>query len=727
MHTDQFTRRELLRVGGLVGGGFLLSAAWPTHAATLVGPSAGRAASGHWVTSWVRITADNVVTLILSQAEMGQGISTTLAALLADELGADWTSVKLETAPYDKAYENPKRTWMFTGNSESTQSFYDHITKMGATARHMLIEAAARRWRVAAQRCHTENSSVQLSGSGRQLTFGTLAAAAAKLAPPAAPSIKRTADLKLIGRALPRVDVPAKVDGSARFGIDIQQPGMLLAAVRCAPAAGGRLKHYDEALARSRPGVKAVVQLPDGVAVVADTWWRARSALLALNPQFEAGAGGNIDQASLIEQYSNALQHGPFSTAVNEGDAQALLNTAGAAVITADYRNPFQAHATMEPMNCVARVTPERCDIWAPTQGQELALFALKSVLGMQDEQISVLRSDYLGGGFGRRLLPDFVVQAALISKAVGATVKVIWDREEDISRDSYRPASFVRLTAALDSQGMPSALAARVVSPTILLPVFPTIQPVLDKTGVDPSCMEGMAEMAYRFEHRRVDFHLLKTAIRTSVMRTTGYGPNAFALESFVDELAAAARIDPVEYRRRLLTHDPRGLKVLERAAQLGNWGAPVGKGAGRGVAFSFAFGSYLCQVMDVEVAGDAVKVKRVATVVDCGRVLDPGIAAAGIEGGTVFGLAYAKSHVTFQHGAAVETNFHRYNMPYLAETPDLVTEFIEGGGELGGVGELSPVTVPPVLANAIFAATGKRIRSMPIGNDGFRLAAVA
>jgi len=662
--------------------------------------------------------------LIISQAEMGQGISTTLAALLADELGADWHSVKLETAPYDKAYENPKRNWMFTGNSESTQSFYDQITKMGATARYMLIEAAAKRWRVAPERCHTQNSHVRLSGSSRRLTFGALAAAAARLTPPAAAPVKGRAALKLIGRAVPRVDVPEKVDGSARFGIDIQQPGMLLAAVRCAPAAGGQLKHYDEALARSRPGVKAVVRLPDGVAVVADTWWRARAALLAMNPQFEAGAGGSIDQASLMDQYSSALEHGPFSTVVNEGDAQALLNTGGAAVISADYRNPFQAHATMEPMNCVARVTPERCEIWAPTQGQELALFALKSALGMQAEKISVLRSDYLGGGFGRRLLPDFVVQAALISKAVGATVKVIWDREEDISRDSYRPASFVRLTAALDGQGMPGALAARVVSPTILLPVFPTVQPVLDKTGVDPSCMEGMAEMPYRFKHRRVDFHLLKTPIRTSVMRTTGYGPNTFALESFVDELAAAARIDPVEYRRRLLTHDPRALQVLERAAQLGNWGAPAGKGAGRGVAFSFAFGSYLCQVMDVEVAGDAVKVKRVATVVDCGRVLDPGIAAAGIEGGTVFGLAYAKSRITFQRGAAVETNFHRYDMPYLAETPDLVTEFIEGGGELGGVGELSPVTVPPVLANAIFAASGRRIRSMPIAEHGLHLA---
>jgi isoquinoline 1-oxidoreductase beta subunit len=721
------TRREFLKVSGLAGGGFLLAARCSVFAAELQGADAAKAASGNWVTSWVRITPDNLVTLIVSQAEMGQGISTTLPALLADELGADWSAVRLETAPFDKAYQNPKRNWMFTGNSESTQAFYDHIRKVGATAREMLLGAAAARWRVPVERCRSENSHVLLAGSRRQLSFGALAAEAAQRPPPTAPKVKPTSELRLIGHALPKVDVPAKVDGSARFGIDLQVPGMLLAAVRSAPAAGGRLKHYDETLARSRLGVKAVVPLSDGVAVVADTWWHARSALLAMNPEFEAGAGAGLDQAALLRQYGDALERGPFATAVNEGDARAMIEAGGAKLITHEYRNPFAAHATMEPMNCTARVTAERCEIWAPTQGQELALYALTSVLGLKDQQISVRRSDYLGGGFGRRLLPDFVVQAALISKAVGAPVKVIWDREEDIRRDSYRPGTFVRLCAVVDEQGLPSALAARVVSPTILLPVFPIIQPVLDKTGVDPSCMEGMAEIPYRFKNRRVDFHLLKTPIRTSVMRTTGYGPNVFALESFIDELASAAGTDPVKYRRMLLAHDARAVAVLDRAARLGNWGATLKPGDGRGVAFSFAFGSYLCQVMDVEVAGDAVKVKRVATVVDCGRLLDPGIAAAGIEGGTVFGLAYSKARITFRGGAAVEDNFDRYTLPYLAETPELVTEFIEGGGELGGIGELSPVTVPPALANAIFSATGKRLRSMPLSEHGLQLASLA
>jgi isoquinoline 1-oxidoreductase beta subunit len=714
-------RRTFLKSIAAAGGSLLLAARWPALAA---GRREGNGAVGSWVTAWVRIAPDNTVTLILSQAEMGQGISTTLPALLADELGADWEAVRLETAPFDPAYRNPKRSWMFTGNSESTQAFHDHIRKMGAAAREMLTQAAAARWAIAASRCRTEASHVISDDGRRRVAFGEIAADAAGIAAPAEPKLKDDRELKLIGRAVPRVDVPSKVDGSAQFGIDVKVPGMLLAAVRSAPGAGGRLIGYDREVALSRPGVKAVVPLPDGVAVVADTWWRARSALLAMKPAFDAGDGAAMDHAAIMKRYADALENGPFAAAAAEGDALAAIRGAGSRAVTQEYQSPFEAHATMEPMNCTAHVTADRCEIWAPTQGQELALYALKGALGLRDDQIAVNRSDYLGGGFGRRLLPDFVVQAALVSKAAGAPVKVIWDREEDIRRDHYRPATRVRLTAAVDEGGQPYALAARVVSPTILLPVFPTIKPVLDKTGVDPSCMEGMAEVPYRLKHRRVDFHLLQTPIRTSVMRTTGYGPNIFALESFIDELAAAARADPVAYRRALLAHDPRALAVLERAATLARWGTPLESGQGRGIAFSLAFGSYLAQVVEVGVAGDAVRVVRVVTVVDCGRVLDPGIAAAGIEGGTIFGLAYCKARITFRAGAAVEDNFDRYTLPYLAESPDMVTEFIDGGGELGGIGELSPVTVPPALANAIFSATGRRVRSMPLSEHGLQLA---
>jgi isoquinoline 1-oxidoreductase beta subunit len=722
-NVDRNTRRDFLKVSGLAGGGLLLSSQWSVFAARREDAQAVQRTSASWVTSWVRITSDNLVTLILSQAEMGQGISTTLPAVLADELGADWARVKLQTAPFDKAYRNPRLNWMFTGNSESTQSFYDHLRRIGATAREMLVAAAAAHWNVRPDRCRAEHSHILLEGGRRKLSFGAVAADAARLPPPVAPKIKSDRELVLVGKSIPRVDVPAKVDGSAEFGIDFRLPGMLLAAVRTAPGVAGTVKPYDSKVALARAGVKAVLAIPGGVAVVGDTWWHARSAIQAMKLQFGPGPNAGLDHAALMTQYQAALDQGPFAAAVNEGDALSEIKKHGGAV-TRDYQNPFAAHATMEPMNCTAHVTAERCEIWAPTQGQELAVLSLKSVLGLKDEQIFVNRSDYLGGGFGRRLLPDFVVQAALISKAVAAPVKVIWDREEDIRRDSYRPATMVKLSAVLGTDGLPTALAARVVSPTILLPIFPALQKMVDDTGIDPSAMEGMKELPYRFAHRRVDFHLLKIPVPTSVMRTTGYGPNIFALESFIDELAAEAGHDPLAYRRRLLAHDPRAIAVLDRAASVARWSDPLEKGHGRGVAFAFAFGTYLAQIVDVEVTGTDVKVRRVVSVVDCGRVLDPGIAAAGIEGGVVFGLAYCKTEITFKEGAAVEDNLDRYSLPYLAETPQLVTEFVASGGALGGVGEVSPVALSPALANAIHSATGRRIRAMPLSRHGLQLA---
>ena len=379
-------------------------------------------------------------------------------------------------------------------------------------------------------------------------------------------------------------------------------------------------------------------------------------------------------------------------------------------------------------MNCSASVTAKRCEIWAPTQGQELAHVALKGILGLRDDQIIVHRSSAIGGGFGRRLIPDFVIQAALVSKAVGRPVKLIWDREEDFLHDFYRPATMVRLTAALQTDGLPSALAARVVSPTILLPVFPSIAQMLKEKGVDPSALEGMLETHYALPNRRVEFHLFDTAVPTSVMRTTGYGPNIFALESFVDELAYAAKEDPYRYRQRLLAGNARALAVLDRAAKLGGWGAPLrgGKQArrGRGIAFTEAFGTLLAQVAEVEVRGDEVKLLRVSSAVDCGEVLDPGIAAAGIEGGIVFGLSYCKNEITFRNGRAEQTNFNAYELPSLAETPRMQTEFINSGEKLGGVGETSPVALPPAFANAIFAASGKRLRSLPLSRHGLQLA---
>jgi isoquinoline 1-oxidoreductase subunit beta len=720
--TNTKLRRREVVLG--LGATLILAGSMPARAARQGGAAATRVSPGQSsLTAWVRIQPDNRVTIITSQAELGQGISTTLPAVIADELGADWATVMIETAPFDPAFRNPRIKWMFTGNSESVLSFFELMRTVGASAREMLISVAAQRWMVAPEQCRAESSRVVHGPTKRAFTFGELAADAARLPVPETPRLKTKQDLKLVGKSLARVDIPGKVDGSAVFGLDFMVPGMLSAAIRTAPTIGGTAKFIDEAAIMARPGVRAVVRLQNGFAIVADRYHQARGALIAHPPTFESGPNAGLSSAVIDTAYREILEKGPWVAPVNEGQASDILQRAPA-VISADYHSPFAAHATMEPMNCTAHVTADKCEIWAPTQGQEAAHVTLRHVLGLKDEQIVINRSAAIGGGFGRRLLPDFVVQAALVSKAVGRPVKIIWDREEDMLHDMYRPATATRLAASLDTHGLPGALHVKHTSPTILLPVFPPVQKIIDEKGIDPSALEGLLHTRYLIPNRRVDFHLLKTPIPTSVMRGTGYGPSIFALECFVDELALAAKIDPFAYRQRLLAQDKRALAVLNRAARMADWQRTPAKGRGRGIAFADAFGTLIAQVIDVEVTGNAVKLLKISTAVDCGEVLDPGIAAAGIEGGIVFGLAYCKAEVTFRQGRVSETNLDNYELPYLAETPPMKTEFITSGEKLGGVGEISPVTVPPALANAIYAATGRRLRSMPLARHGLRFA---
>jgi isoquinoline 1-oxidoreductase subunit beta len=719
-----FSRRRFMQTLTGSSGALVLSVSWPSTGAILKGIGASALDTGEVaVTAWVRISAENEVTLMISQAEIGQGISTTLPALLADELGADWSAVRLLTAPFAPDFRNPRVNFMFTGNSESIQSFHDLMRRTGAAAREMLVTAAARRWKAPPSACTTRNSQIVHLPTGRTLPFGAVAAEASRLKTPQKPTLRPQQELTLTGRPLERIDVPSKVDGTAVFGIDVELPGMLNATVRTGPAIGSQLTTMNEAAARASGGVIAVVRIPNGVAVVADTYWNARRGLRALDPRFDAGPHAALNSESLRTLYRERLEAGPFATPVKVGDVDAALARA-ARVVTFEYESPFLAHATMEPMNCVADVSAQRCLIIAPTQGQELATYALSSALGMAPERIEVRRSPYIGGGFGRRLVPDFPVQTALISRAVGKPVKVIWDREEDIRRDFYRPATLVRMTGALDASGRLIALKARVVSPTILLPVFPGIAPVLEQQGIDPSALEGMMEWIYDVPNRLVEFHLLELPIPTSVLRTTGYGPNIFALESFVDEIAHAAGRDSYQYRRVLLAKNPRARAVLDRAAELAHWNDPAAANEGLGVAVSHAYGTYIAQVAHARVADNLLKLRRVVSVVDCGRVLDPGIAAQGLEGGVVFGIAGCKAEVTFEGGRAAPDNLNRLRLPDMADTPELVTEFIEGGGTLGGVGEVGPVTVTPALANAVHAASGRRLRSMPVSRHGLRFA---
>jgi len=669
---------------------------------------------------WVRISSDDRVTLLLSQAEIGQGISTTLPVILADELGADWAKVAIENSPVGPDYQNPRIHWMFTGNSESVQSFAPHLRRMGAAAREMLIATAAKRWTAGPADCTTRDGTVVHRPSGRTLTFGELAAEAALVPVPAKPVLRADSEMR-IGRSVPRRDIAAKVDGSAIFGIDFKIDGMAYAAVRQSPQFGGSVARFDPASVAGMPGVVGVYSIPNGVGVVAEHFWQAKTALDKLDVAFADGPNA-ASSAGVERQYRAALDGGPWNVIANKGDAAAMVAAAKNS-ITREYGSPFQAHAAMEPMNCTAAVTADGCDVWAPTQGPEMARIVASSVLGLPPERVRI-NWIYSGGGFGRRLLADFVAQAVILAKAAARPVKVIWTREEDMTHDFYRPATLARLKAVLGPDKRPAAIAATLVSATQLQPV--TANPLPDH--VDPLATEGLEDTRYAIPHFRLDYHKPKIGIPTSVLRTTGFGPNIFALESFIDELAQFASEDPYRYRRAMLAGDDRAKKVLDLAAEKGNWGGPLPARGGRGIVVYEAFDTVMAHVVEVDVdARKAVRVNRIVTVADPGIVYDPGIATSNLEGGAVWGLTSAmKSEMTFDRGAAVETNFDSYDMVHLWETARQVEVYlIAGGGEkTGGLGEVGPVGIPPALGNAIFAATGERLRSMPFSRHGYAFA---
>jgi isoquinoline 1-oxidoreductase beta subunit len=713
-----------------VAGGFALGWSAPS-AASNAPPAAAPQAAGSAVrggaaalTDWVRITRDDVVTLVVSQAEMGQGISTTLPALLCDELGAEWSRVRLELAPAAGPYRNPRLNWQFTGNSESVQSFYDHLRKVGAAARTMLVTAGAERLQVPATELTTEAGRVLHQASRRSLSFGELAEAAAQVPVPVSPTLRPDSELKLIGRSTPRVDGAPKADGSAQFGIDYVPEGLhgvVFAAIRTAPAYGGRpLNVKNIAAVKARAGVIDVIMLPTAVAVVARKYWQACAALAVTEIDFDAGPHAALTSTTLAALYRDKLSNGPFQVAKDEQPEEPFTAVAR---LEATYEHGFQAHATLEPQNALAHVSGSGVDIWAPTQGQELTKLAVAGVLQIKPDDVRVFRSPFLGGGFGRRLLPDFVIDAVLLSRAVGKPVKVIWSREEDFRRDFYRPATLHRMQAQLDADGHLLGLTHRLVSPTILKPVSPLLD--LSK-GIDPSVLEGTLHSRYRIPASRTEFHLLDIPVPTSVYRTTGYGPTIFGLESFIDELAWHVQTDPLQYRRQMLAHDPRALRVLDELARRSDWGRPMSKGRGRGVAFTDAFGTVLAQVVEVGVEDGKLTVDRIVTVADPGRVLDPKITESGLEGGAIWALSsMAKGEITFDRGGPVQANFHEYDLLRLRETPRFETYLLESPGQpLGGIGEVGPVATPPALANALFAASGQRVRSLPLARSGISLA---
>jgi len=703
----QVTRRAFLETAGAAGAGLVISFYLPS------GPRFRSSAAGPFApNAWLRIGADDSVLVIVDRSEMGQGVTTALPMLLAEELEADWSRIKIEFAPADKAYTNPMFGMQGTGGSTSVRAAYTPLRKAGAAARELLVAAAAQTWGVEQAECRAERGAVVHAPTKRRLTYGKLVAKAATLAAPPAVPLKDPKDWKILGTRVRRLDTPPKVDGSAQFGIDVKVPGMLVAVIARSPVFGGKVKSVDAVKAKAVPGVRQVVQISSGVAVVADGYWPAKKGRDALAVTWDDGPTASVSSATIAQLFGQRAEQ-PGAVARHDGDPDGTLGSAPAKV-DAVYDLPFLAHATMEPMNCTAHVRADGVDIWAPTQFQTGAQGLGAKMGGVTPDKVKV-HTTYLGGGFGRRFELDFIQEALETSKAVGAPVKVIWSREDDIRNAQYRPANHHRLRAGLDASGQPVAWTHRIVAPSIMARVFPdTI-----KNGLDEEAVEGGVGMPYTISNVHVDYLLTDTGIPVGFWRSVNNSYNAFAVESFIDELAHVAKKDPYEYRRDLLSKAPRHLGALNLAASKAGWGTAPPAGRARGIAVYKAFESYVAEVAEVSVASDgAVKVHRVVCAVDCGPVVNPSIVEAQMESAIVFGLTAALyGEIAIEGGRVKQSNFHDYPMLRLAEMPKIEVYIVPSTDAQGGVGEPGTPPIAPAVCNAIFAATGKRIRKLPIG----------
>jgi isoquinoline 1-oxidoreductase subunit beta len=714
------SRRHLLFAGAAAGGGFLL--AWNLDALPRIGAAGGKATSPAFAPNgFIRIGRDGRVTLIMCQVEMGQGTYTSMPMLLAEELEVGLDQVELEHAPpSDKLYANPLFGDQETGASSSVRAFYEPLRRAGATARTMLVAAAAQTWRVDPASCHARRGAVIHTPTGRELSYGALAEKAAGLPVPAPTQValKDPKDFKLIGTPAKRLDTPAKVNGTAQYGIDVRLPGMKIATVAASPVVGGKVIDVDDRKAKAIRGVRQIVRLDDVVAVVADNMWAAKQGLAALAVRWDDGPNGTVNTADLVRGLAAAAQT-PGVVVRNEGDAAAALASAAApAKIESVYEVPFLTHAAMEPINCTVHVRPDRCEVWTGSQVLSRAQGGAAKVTGLPLDRV-VVHNHYLGGGFGRRLEFDYVTQAVRIAREVEGAVKVIWTREEDIQHDVYRPHYYDRIAAGVNAAGQPVAWTHRLVGPAILARYLP---PAF-KDGIDPDGVDGAAQLLYDIPAIRVEFvRHEEPVLNTGFWRGVGVTHNNFVIESFIDELAAAAKQDPVAYRRALLGKSPRATAVLDVAAKAAGWGRPLPEGRGRGVSLLYSsWDSYLAEVAEVSVskAGE-VRVHRVVCAVDCGTVVNPDTVKAQIEGGIIFGIGGALwGEVTLKNGRVEQSNFHDVRVLRINETPAIEVHLVRNNEKPGGIGEPGTAVTAAALANAVFAATGKRIRKLPLENQ--------
>jgi isoquinoline 1-oxidoreductase beta subunit len=692
-----------------VGGGLMLALTLPGQAGK-AGTATPKGKAQSQINAWLKIAADNSITLIVDRSEMGQGVYTALPMLMAEELSVDLDAIKLAAAPVGDAYISPGNGGQITGTSNSIQESWEKLRTAAAQARIMLIAAAAKRWNVDPSQCHASNGSI-FHTSGRMLSYGQVADAAAKEAVPKTVKLKSKADFQIIGKSRARLDSPGKVDGSAEFGLDVKLPGMLHAVLAQSPTLGGKVKGLDSAAAEKMPGVRRVLLTDSGVVVIADHFWQALRARNALKITWDSGPNARLDNAAISALLKKTAAAGDGLVARAEGDVAAALKGAQQ-TIHAGYELPLLAHATMEPMNCTADVKPDGCDLYVGTQVQQMSQAAAAAAAGIAPSQVRVYTT-LLGGGFGRRLEVDFIPAAVQASKAVGAPVKLIWTREDDMTHDLYRPPAHEALSGGLDAAGKLSAFKLHITSPSITARWSPPVK------GVDDSVIEYAINFPYDVPNLAVTYSRQEIGIDVGYMRSVSHSPNCFAIESFIDELAVAAAKNPLDFRMELLHKKPRHLRVLQMAAERAGWGHAAA-GRHQGLAFMEGYTTHLAQIAEISIDSGELKVHRIVCVVDCGQMINPKIVESQIESGIIFGLSAALwGEVTISAGKVQQTNFNSYRVLRGNEVPEIEVHLVESDELPGGIGEPGVALVAPSICNAIFAATGTRIRTLPIGSQ--------
>jgi len=697
------TRREFLKTSTSAAGVAVLSMYVPGFG----GKEANAAGSLHTPNVWVHIADNNEITLISHMSEMGQGVHTSLPALIAEELNVDINKVKVATAAADPAYVNGLLGAQITGGSTAIRDAWEKLRVGGAQVRTMLVQAAANQWGVPASSLKAENGVV--SGGGKSATYGQLASAAASIPVPKEVKLKDPSQFNIVGKPIPRLDTPAKVNGTAEFGIDVKVPGLVYASVEMSPVIGGQAKSFDDSAVRNQPGIIGVYKINGGVGIVADSYWRAYNARKALKVDWDLGPGANLNTKGMWDGTKAAAKSvAPIKVRPDVGNADQALSGA-AKVLKAEYYTQHIGHQPLEPMNMTAIVSGDKCELIGPTQFQQGAQGFAAAAIGLKPENVTV-RTTYLGGGFGRRITQDYAIQAAELSKASGRPVKVLWSREDDMKNDWYRPQAVNRMEGGLDASGKPVAIKHQISSQSITQVLFG-----LPKNTLDPFMVEA-AVAPYDVPNTSHDLIIHDTGIRVGYLRAVSHTMNCFANESFMDELAHAAGKDPVKYRMELLSKEPRFANVLKIASEQAGWGKKLPAGRAMGVALMEGYGTYMAQIAEVSVSGGDIKVHKVTVACDCGRMVNPGIVRQQLESGIVYGLSGALySDITVTNGRVDQNNFNDFRILRTNETPVIEITLVDSKEKPGGTGEPSTSLIAPAVANAVFSATGKRLRSMP------------